>query len=235
MYERSGIKRSKNFFCRTKWDSGYVRSLNPDAKIFHNWELIREDFFADNYNERSKNLLFLGGTNHFKGFKETLRCLDVLKKRGYDMRLRICGYGQEDEVVRFLRANYLNIPLQDIDFLGFQPADKLANLFKDSFCMIHPSYMDNSPNSICEAQVSGLPVIASKVGGVSSLIKNEVTGLFVNRYDHLGLTDQICRLLNDINLYRTISDNSKNVARKRHNRETIVGNTLKTYNELARK
>lgn len=234
VYERYGIMKSSHFICRTKFDSGYVRRLNPDAKIYTNWELIRSEFFGNNYDEKSRAVLFLGGTGHFKGFRETLQCLDIIRKRGLNMRLRICGRGEKSDISEFIKRNHLSIPLDDIEFLDFQPAHRLAAIFKDSFCLIHPSYMDNSPNSICEAQIAGLPVIASDVGGVGSLITDNETGMLVHRYDPVGLADKICSLAGDIALYRHISNQSQRIARKRHNRDQIVANTLKIYQDLSK-
>lgn len=232
IYEHQGIKRSHHFFCRTNMDKGYVLKLNPSAKIFYNWEIIRNEFFANNFNRNSKYLLFMGGTQHFKGFRETIRAMSILKKRGLGLKLRIIGFGEKGELERFLEAENISLSALDVEFLGYQNAQGLSNLFRDSFCMVHPSYMDNSPNSICEAQVSGLPVIASEVGGVSSLIEDGLTGLFVKRYDHLGIADQICRLVYDKGLYNSISTTSRSVSRLRHSRKIIVSNTLEAYEAI---
>jgi len=50
---------------------------------------------------------------------------------------------------------------------------------RESFAIIVPSYFENSPNTVSEAQLFGIPVIASKVGGIPSLITNHKTGLFI--------------------------------------------------------
>ncbi len=94
--------------------------------------------------------------------------------------------------------------------------------------------MDNSPNSICEAQVAGLPVVASKVGGVSSLIDDGTTGLLVERYDYENLANQVIQLIENRDLYATISQGSRAAARKRHNREKIVANPLEAYEKVER-
>jgi glycosyltransferase involved in cell wall biosynthesis len=150
------------------------------------------------------------------------------------MKLRLCGHGNKADVDRFIRKNHLNLCSHDIEFVGYQSAQQIAGLFKDSFCLIHPSYMDNSPNSVCEAQVSGLPVIATDVGGVGSLITDNETGMLVKRYDAAGLADKVCRLAEDKSLYRCISEKSRSLARERHNRRKIVDNTIEIYHQLAK-
>jgi glycosyltransferase involved in cell wall biosynthesis len=228
-HEKTGIKKAKYFFCRTHWDTQFVKELNPEAEIFHNWEIIREDFFEDLHNPASRTLVFMGGTSLFKGIREALRCLYVLKSEGIKFRLQICGRGQWGEISPFVKENCLNIDREDIEFLGFLTAKELSVVFRNSFCLLHPSYMDNSPNSVCEAQVAGLPVVASNVGGVSSLIEDGKTGLLVKRYDYKNLANQVMRLTNDKNLYESISQNARTVARKRHHRDTIVSKTLDAY------
>lgn len=235
IYEKIGVKRSSNFICRTKFDKGFVKRLNPEARIFHNWELIRKEFHSNLNSEDSKTLLFIGGSNNFKGFKEALTCLDILKKRGRDFKLGICGNCSEKEIERAIELYNLNLTLDDFHLYGFQSANQLAVLFQKSFCLLHPSYLDNSPNSVCEAQVAGFPVIASDVGGVGSLIRNNETGILIDRYDSVGLADQVCRLHDDRILYRRISEQSISVARQRHDRETIVGTTMEIYNEISKK
>jgi glycosyltransferase involved in cell wall biosynthesis len=228
-YEKSGGRNAKYFFCRTHWDQEFVRGLNPEAKIFFNWEIIRRDFFIDLFNPYSRTLLFMGGTNLFKGIREVLCCLDILKREDSKFTLQICGKGDWDEIAKFVKQKRLDIKREDIKFMGLLTGGQLCEVFKGSFCLLHPSYMDNSPNSVCEAQVAGLPVIASNVGGVSSLIADGKTGLLVKRYDYENLAKQVMRLTNDKYLYESISRNARTVARRRHNRETIVSNTLEAY------
>lgn len=233
-YEKSSIKLSNNFICRTDWDTAYIQKLNPNATIYNMWEMIREDFHGDNYDRSSNRIIFIGGTNLFKGLREALRCFSVLNKRNLGMKLCICGSGKPDDIAHIIAKENLDVPEGSYEFYGYRDAKQLAALFSKSFCMIHPSYMDNSPNSICEAQLSGLPVIASRVGGVGSLIEDQLTGLFVERYDHLTLADQVCRLKKDDRLYTTISEASRRISRKRHKKEKLTDEILNIYNSVLR-
>jgi glycosyltransferase involved in cell wall biosynthesis len=232
LYERSGVRSCKHFFCRTSWDQGFVMKWNQTATIHENWELIRPAFFSDHFDANSSHLVFLGGSSYFKGIRETLRGLNELLPEYPDLILNICGGGRKEEVDQIIANEGLELKEANIRFLGYQTESQLAERFAKSFCLIHPSYMDNSPNSICEAQVSGLPVIASDVGGVGSLIEDEASGLLVERYDHLGIVAAVRRLKQEPTLYHKISENSKAIARNRHNRKTIVEKTLSAYEKV---
>ena len=78
---------------------------------------------------------------------------------------------QDSEILKFYEKELnLNHKKLGIKCIGFKNEQELKNLISTSDLFIHPSYIDNSPNSICEAQILGLPVIACNVGGISSII-----------------------------------------------------------------
>lgn len=100
---------------------------------------------------------------------------------------------------------------------------------------IHPSYIDNSPNSVCEAQICGLPVIAANVGGVSSLIEHKKTGLLVPANAPYDICYWIKELINNDNLRESLSNNAVFTAKERHNPQTIVKNILEVYQSILKK
>ena len=97
--------------------------------------------------------------------------------------------------------------------------------------MIHPSIIDNSPNTVCEAQIAGLPVIASDVGGLRSLIEHKETGILTSLH-HERLANEILKLKTNPALWNKISMNSRKTARSRHNYNSILTNTMTIYKGL---
>ena len=77
----------------------------------------------------------------------------------------------------------------------------------------HPSYIENSPNSVCEAQILGLPVIACNVGGLSTIISHNHSGILIPSNDYSGASyiKEIC--MNEA-LAKRISINSIKIATK---------------------
>ncbi len=96
---------------------------------------------------------------------------------------------------------------------------------------MHPTYIDNSPKTVCEAQISALPVIATNVGGVSSLIENDRTGLLIENNSQ-GIETAVKKLYEDDLLRKYISIEARKIARARHNQEMIVNQTLSMYKEI---
>jgi glycosyltransferase involved in cell wall biosynthesis len=75
-----------------------------------------------------------------------------------------------------------------------------------------PSRVEAVGLSILEAMLCGAPVVATRVGGIPSVVRNEETGLLVSPGDPHGLADAICRILEDGRLSSRISDNGKRFA-----------------------
>jgi glycosyltransferase involved in cell wall biosynthesis len=233
-YEKKEVRHSKHFFCRTDWDQQFVRSNNDHADITVCWEMLRPEFFGYTHPFTGKDILFMGGDNPLKALEHCLKVFNRLKEEtGGRIRLHIVGATRPDAVEAIRSGSGLSaIGVGDIVLHGALDAGEIGEVYKKCWCLYHPSLIDNSPNSVCEAQVAGLPVIATRVGGVPSLITDGVTGLLVGKNDLEGHVRTLRRLHEDTRLQRYLGQNARVTARKRHDRQTIVDNTLQTYGKL---
>jgi glycosyltransferase involved in cell wall biosynthesis len=232
LYERRYLPTVHHFLCRTDWDKAHTARLSPGCTIYHNWETLRPEFFAADLPKPPPPLrpqiLFVGGSQAIKGFKEALQTFDRIRQ-AEDLRLVIVGRLSDDEVQAVVQRHRLrNIGPGSVECRRFQTAAELAELCRESFCLLHPSYIDNSPNSVCEAQLMGLPVVATDVGGVGSLITEGETGLLAP-LDPAALARQVLRLHHDPALHRRIAAQAQAVARQRHDPAVIVQRTLDAY------
>ncbi len=231
MYEKKGYKYINNYSCRTDWDEKIIRQNKPSARIFKIWEMIREEFFNYEKENKGDNILFIGGTNLIKGLELGLKSFEKIKDITGG-KFIIVGNSDLNIIKKLIVHNNLSIDLEkDIEIKGFLEPVEILNCYNDCFCLLHPSLIDNSPNSICEAQVAGLPVVATNVGGVSSLIENNVNGILVDHDTEL-IASKIIELFQDEPLRRKISINSVSVARERHNPQKIIAQTINTYKEI---
>ena len=237
-YERRYLPAIHHFSCRTHWDQAVTARLSPGCTIHHNWEALRPEFFAAAgrpapASTARPQALFVGGNQVMKGFKEMLVAFDEIR-RTVDMQLVIVGRLTPDDVADVARRYGLaRIGPDSVACRPFQDAAGLAALLRESFCLLHPSYIDNSPNSVCEAQLVGLPVVASAVGGVGSLITEGETGLLCT-LDPATLARQVLRLCHDPALHRRIAWQAQALARERHHPNTILQRTLAIYQAVRR-
>ena len=143
-----------------------------------------------------------------------------------------------DKLKYSMYANYVthlmkNLNVMDrFEFLGLLNENEMSQAYKNAHIFVCPSSIENSPNSLGEAQLVGTPVIASYVGGVSNMLEHERTGLLYRFDEHEMLASCICRIFKDNELAQFLSDNGKIEANRRHNRVLNAQRTIDIYNEI---
>lgn len=84
---------------------------------------------------------------------------------------------------------------------------------------------------IIEAQASGVPVIATRVGGVIDIVEDGKTGLLVPPADSTSIADGIIKIFNEPSLARKLAENAYKKVKEKYNLELMVKNTLNVYQE----
>ena len=118
--------------------------------------------------------------------------VDVLR-RFPDARFEIVG-GGPDLAPLLARAEARRV-LHAFTFLGQR--DDVAARLAAADIFVLPSRSEAFPNAVLEAMAAGLPIVASRVGGLCELIEEGTTGLLVPPGDPQPLADRICRLIAD--------------------------------------
>jgi glycosyltransferase involved in cell wall biosynthesis len=98
--------------------------------------------------------------------------------------------------------------------------------------VVIPSLMEAVSLSALEAMASGKPVIATEVGGLPEIIKDEVTGLLVPPRDPTALADAIVRLHSDYSLRNSLASQGRALAVERYSWDFIAKKTLTFYRGL---
>jgi glycosyltransferase involved in cell wall biosynthesis len=95
-----------------------------------------------------------------------------------------------------------------------------------------PSANENSPNTLAEAMVSGLPVIATSVGGIPSMVEHGKTGWLVPPHNPPDLANAILDLLNNPEKRTRLGQAARQRARDRHLPEHVATQTMDAYREI---
>jgi len=229
-YETAVVRRLQYFTCRTEFDTGFVRAHNPQARIFQIHEAIRPIFFQRQWQPRAEDtVLYVGSLETRKGLPMLLEAFRELTQRRPTARLTVIGGGNRTPHERRCREWGLR---EQVRFLGFQSAEEIAAEHCRAQVFVLPSENENSPNALAEAMVTGLPVIATAVGGVPSLVENGQTGFLIPPRDPQALCQAMLRLLGDIALRERLSVNARRVARERHDPSRVAAQTLAAYHEV---
>jgi len=230
-YEKRYAPSVRHYIGRTHWDKAIIHKLNPGAVIHHNWELMRPVFYqpiAPPSAQSPNAMLFVGGLHDIKGIREALRALSLIRQT-LPLRLIVTGFGTKPALVELIATLGLtNIPDDAVEHRGMLTGEQLWAAYADAFCLLHPSYIDNSPNSVCEAQLAGLPVAASDVGGVASLVENDKTGLLTT-LEPANIAAAVSRLWTDVPLRQRLAQEARAVSLDRFDARHITHHTRSIY------
>lgn len=94
---------------------------------------------------------------------------------------------------------------------------------------MHPSYIDNSPNSVCEAQILGIPIIACNVGGLSTIVTHNETGILIPSNGVFELVSEIINYNQSPARYFEMGIKARDKALVRHDKKAIVKSLMESY------
>jgi glycosyltransferase involved in cell wall biosynthesis len=220
------------FFGRTHWDQMAVKVLSNNAKYFHCEEIIRDDFYQNKWNksfQQPLKIVSILRNNLFKGFDLVQQTANLLEKKGIAYTWNIIGSSASDGTIRLFSKKFKGAFNKNIVFLGGKDGKEIIELMCDSHILVQTSYLENSPNSVCEAMILGMPVISTAVGGVSSIIENQKEGILVQENDPVHLAGSIMDLYENPEKAKSFGEKAMKRARERHNPETILQSVLSYY------
>src|SRR6185312_12951483 len=163
--------------------------------------------------------------NIYKGLETILECKKILDKINSKCKIlwKIAGISESDEIPYLVERKYkTSFKENDIYLSGPLQVKELLNELLKANVFIHPSHIDNSPNSVCEAMLLGMPVIATFAGGIPSIMENKKEGLLVQDGDPYALAGAIMELQENSSYANELGMNARAKARVRHNPQRII-------------
>jgi glycosyltransferase involved in cell wall biosynthesis len=144
------------------------------------------------------------------------------------IRLRVAGDGPRAAELRALAAS---LGIADrVTFLGHR--DDVPTLLAEADLFVLPSRSEAFPNSVVEAMASGLPVVASGVGGLLELVEPGRTGLLVAPDDPAALADAIDTLADDPARARALGDRAQRTITEHYSFDRMVRAFENLYGSL---
>jgi len=235
--EQETMKYWKYFLGRTSFDRNFVGLLNPGARYFHFEDALRKDFFETQWVQPSelKGAEIVIGTTFspdiYKGLDLVYKVMDLMKD--YRIHWKIFGTSDKDTMNRVVkRVLKMDHKKLNIELCGQISANEIIKQLKTCHFYVHTSYIENSPNSVCEAMLLGMPVLASSVGGVKSIVENGKTGFLFNPYDKHDLAGLLVYLINNYGKAKEAGSKARQLALKRHSPDAIIAELNKIYNTI---
>jgi glycosyltransferase involved in cell wall biosynthesis len=141
-------------------------------------------------------VLAVGRLQEQKNHAFALHVLANVRRRiAQRLEYHVVGDGPlRDELERLARQ--LNLG-DDIAWHGWVPRERLAEIYRSSDCLLHPTLYEGMPNAVLEAMAAGLPVVASAVPGNSDLVADGQTGYTCAVGDAARFSDSLIKLAGD--------------------------------------
>ncbi|HEX4685256.1 MAG TPA: glycosyltransferase family 4 protein [Nocardioides sp.] len=233
--EREMLGITRHLTGRTTWDRRAASLLAPKAEYHHLDEILRRPFYERHWQPPDNRVLELfttTGPNLYKGFETLVRCAGLLDESGVDYRWRVAGLAPDDPFVAlFLRALHRDLPPR-VELLGTLTEADLADLMLGSDLYVGVSHIENSANSLCEAQLMGLPCIATYAGGTPSLVTDDQDGVLVQDGDPYALAGAVLDLARDPGHAARLGSAGRTRASTRHRPDAVADRALSIYEKL---
>ncbi len=153
-----------------------------------------------------------------KGHDVLLKAAARVIRRVPDVRFQIVGDGARRQELE-QQASTLRISAQ-VSFLGHR--EDVPALLAQSDMFVFPSFMEASPNAVIEAMAAGLPIVATRVGGIPEVIEHEDSGVLVAPGDDRALAAGILRLIERPELATQLGESARQAIEARFSFDRMV-------------
>lgn len=245
--EIEAIKLAGHITGRTDFDMNETERINP-AAIYHFMnETMRGCFYKDSWNPDNceKYRIFLSqGDYPLKGFHFLLQAMPkileqypetVIYVAGSNLietatlkdRLKRSSYGKY--LRKLIRQNHLE---DHVVMLGRISAEQMKEQYMACNVFVCPSILENSPNSLGEAMLLGVPCIAAAVGGIPNLLEAGRDGMLFPGGNAEALADAVIEMFTKEELARLYSINAKRHAYRTHDGDINYRHLIAIYEDI---
>ncbi|MBR1930216.1 MAG: glycosyltransferase family 4 protein [Lachnospiraceae bacterium] len=260
--EIEAVRLAGNVTGRTHWDRHYTQEWNPQAEYYEMNETLRKDFYDEAWKEENcvPHSIFLSqGDYPIKGLHYMLLALPDILKRYPDTKVYVAGNSVvktgtlKDRIKVSAYGKYLQELLQryalwdKVCFLGKLKSDEMKKQYLRSHLFVCCSTIENSPNSLGEAMLLGMPCVSALVGGISTIFQDGEDGIGYEGYDAgrpgeadsaeiaQRLSEAVLKMWDDELARKQYCEHARGHAKRTHDREANYRKLLEIYTSIAEK
>jgi glycosyltransferase involved in cell wall biosynthesis len=255
-FEKSGqneiesIKKVNHIIGRTTWDKACTSQINQNAEYYACNETLREEFYKHTWkvDRCERYSIFLSqGQYPIKGLHYVLEAMPLILKRFPNAKLYISGKDItktetiKDRLLMTYYGKYIKKMIrkyrleQNIFFTGPLHEKQMCERYLKSNVFVCPSSIENSPNSLAEAMILGVPSVASNVGGVTDMLKHNEDGYVYQADATYMIAHYVCEIFKNDELALRFSNNARAHALKTHDPLTNTKRLIEIYEDILQK
>ena len=182
------------------------------------------------------HITFVGRIERTKGLDSLLKAIEILKLTCLRRRIIVNIIGKPWDLNYYSQLCHYKAKkrLDEVKFLGFAEYSKLPGILRDSDIFVFPALSAPGQGGAVniEAMATGVPIVASSVGGISEIIADGETGLLVPPNDPDKLASKLQTLIDDDGLRSRMGRLARNRAKSLFSAELHAKMMIEIYNEL---
>jgi glycosyltransferase involved in cell wall biosynthesis len=246
-YEKEALKKTKHVIGRTTWDKVCSTQINSSINYHYCNEILREEFYNHHWimeNCQKHSIVLSQGHYPIKGLHYVLEALPLILSRFPNTILYVSGKNPLSSKTyrsRLSKTYYqkhieklikkLSIR-KSIVFTGILNEKEMCSLLLKANVFVSSSTIENESNSISEAKILGVPVVASYVGGVIDRINHSVDGFYYHHDAPYMLANYVNMIFDNERLAISLSMNARKSAMKLHDRSHNIDTLVSIYKEI---
>lgn len=243
--EREAISRTNHVMGRTSWDRAQAWAINPHARYHHCSRTLRNPFYRLRWCVETceRHTIFIGNAaSARKGTHVALDALVLLHREFPRARLVVAGESPFDTghslrrwfgYPAYLMDRIRELDLQQhVEFTGLLDAQGMAERMARCHAYAMVSQIENSPNTLGEAMMLGMPCVSAFAGGAPGMAADEREALFYRPEDPTGLAYQLKRLFDSDDLCITLGAAAHARALVTHDADANLHDLLAAYSEI---
>lgn len=194
--------------------------------------VVNPDYVSEYANEvngdnTSFEIIYVGELRDFKGVYKLLNAFADFSQSKTDVQLTFVGDGKAKDDLKELRDEY-GLETK-VNFTGTLSHTQTLERIADANVLVHPSASETGPRSVTEAFELKTPVVATPVGRVPDVVRNEETGLLIDRSPK-AIREALERLYRDEEFRRSLASAAKEESES-WSWETVTERVVSTYAE----
>lgn len=225
--ERQTIRRTPDLIAISPYVARFFRE-DIRGRVHEVPNAIKDQFFEVKRAVERGRLLYAGRIANGKGLEDLMHA--VARNAPAVTGLVLAGATPDPAYGGRLRELVDTLRIGDrVHFSGLLSEKELMQEFSLAEALVLPSFQETAPMVVQQAMATGMPVIATTVGGIPYQLQNNVSGLLFEAGDTAALAGLIARLVSDEMLSRRLGEAARMSAQSRYRAGSVADATVEVY------
>lgn len=213
------ISKTDKKLAKNKWN------INEEKLYWAPNAISSREFYRRNSGD-TLNVVFIGRAEAWKGIRVFLEVVELVRRERPDVNFFIVGEGSHKAPMRFKSSN------EHMRSLGPVPHEIIPKVLSRASVLVLPSYTEGLPTVCLEALASGVPVVASRIGGLPEVVIDGRTGYLFPPGNAELSAERVLDLLSDEQLRRRMGNRGRRLVQRHYTWDTVVKKIERIYESI---